>query len=234
MKTAKKMRLFVIIIFALFSTGGIMNFHKLTNFFGVNRVDTQEKIVALTYDDGPNPPYTNQLLDVLDRYKAKATFFAIGENIAKHPDIVKLTEKSGSELANHSYSHPDMLFKPDKFLKSEIEKTDSILQELGVKHTIHFRPPWGRRFIGLPYIIYQQNKKLIMWDIDSQDYFDEHTPSVIANRVIERIRPGAIVVMHDGGGDRSRTVIATEMIIKSLQPQGYEFKTVSELLAISD
>ena len=231
--TAKKSRLFVILIMALFTIWGMMNFNNLTNFFGVNRANTEDKIVALTYDDGPNPPYTNQLLDVLVRYNAKGTFFAIGQNIEKYPDVVRLMKQSGSELANHSYSHPDMLFKPNEFLQSEIEKTDSLLQQLGVQNTIHFRPPWGRRFIGLPLMISQMKKKLIMWDIDSQDYFDEHTPEVIANRVIEGIRPGAIVVMHDGGGNRSRTVVATEMIIKSLQPQGYQFKTVSELLASS-
>ncbi|MEG4213235.1 polysaccharide deacetylase family protein [Microcoleus sp. S13_B4] len=204
---------------------------KFYNYFGINRADTEVKVVALTYDDGPYPPYTNQLLDILDRYQVKATFFEIGRNIEKHPEIVKMIIAKGDELANHSYSHKDMMFKPRQFLLSEIEKTDKLLQEVGVKQdSISFRPPWGRRFVVLSYLVSQMHKKLIMWDVDSHDYEETLTAEDIANRVIHNVRSGSIVVMHDGGGDRSKTVAATEMIVKDLQSKGYEFKTVSELL----
>ncbi|MEG5052481.1 polysaccharide deacetylase family protein [Microcoleus sp. B13-B6] len=204
---------------------------KFHNYFGINRADTEVKVVALSYDDGPYPPYTNQLLDILDRYQIKATFFEIGRNIEKHPEIVKMIVARGDELANHSYSHKDMMFKPQEFLLSEIEKTDKLLQEVGVKQdSISFRPPWGRRFIVLSYLLSQMHKKLIMWDVDSHDYEKTLTAEDIANRVIKNVRSGSIVVMHDGGGDRSKTVAATEMIVKDLQSKGYEFKTVSELL----
>ncbi|MEG4175994.1 MULTISPECIES: polysaccharide deacetylase family protein [unclassified Microcoleus] len=204
---------------------------KFHNYFGINRADTEVKVVALSYDDGPYPPYTNQLLDILDRYQIKATFFEIGRNIEKHPEIVKMIVARGDELANHSYSHKDMMFKPRQVLLSEIEKTDQLLQEVGVKQdSISFRPPWGRRFIVLSYLLSQMHKKLIMWDVDSHDYEKTLTAEDIANRVIKNVRSGSIVVMHDGGGDRSKTVAATEMIVKDLQSKGYEFKTVSELL----
>ncbi|WP_242728577.1 polysaccharide deacetylase family protein [Microcoleus vaginatus] len=204
---------------------------KFHNYFGINRADTEVKVVALTYDDGPYPPYTNQLLDILDRYKVKATFFEIGRNIEKHPEIVKMIVARGDELANHSYSHKDMMFKPREVLLSEIEKTDKLLQEVGVKQdSISFRPPWGRRFVVLSYLLSQMHKQLIMWDVDSQDYEKTLTAEDIATRVIKNVRSGSIVVMHDGGGDRSKTVAATEMIVKDLQSKGYEFKTVSELL----
>ncbi|MEG4145865.1 polysaccharide deacetylase family protein [Microcoleus sp. Pol12B5] len=204
---------------------------KFHNYFGINRADTDVKVVALTYDDGPYPPYTNQLLDILDSYQVKATFFEIGRNIEKHPEIVKMIVARGDELANHSYSHKDMMFKPQEFLLSEIEKTDKLLQEVGVKQdSISFRPPWGRRFVVLSYLLSQMHKKLIMWDVDSHDYEKTLTAEDIANRVIDNVRSGSIVVMHDGGGDRSKTLAATEMIVKDLQSKGYEFKTVSELL----
>ncbi|MEG4082246.1 polysaccharide deacetylase family protein [Microcoleus sp. POL10_C6] len=204
---------------------------KFHNYFGINRADTDVKVVALTYDDGPYPPYTNQLLDILDRYQVKATFFEIGRNIEKHPEIVKMIFARGDELANHSYSHKDMMFKPQEVLLSEIEKTDKLLQEVEVKQdSISFRPPWGRRFVVLSYLLSQMHKKLIMWDVDSHDYEKTLTAEDIANRVIDNVRSGSIVVMHDGGGDRSKTVAATEMIVKDLQSKGYEFKTVSELL----
>ncbi|WP_373534961.1 polysaccharide deacetylase family protein [Microcoleus sp.] len=232
MRIGKKIQKFLLLTVAFFFAATVLinvtNFH---NYFGINRADTGEKVVALTYDDGPYPPYTNQLLDILDRYQVKATFFEIGRNIEKHPEIVKAIAARGDELANHSYSHKDMMFKPREYLLSEIEKTDKLLLELGVKQdSISFRPPWGRRFIGLSYLVSQMHKKLIMWDVDSQDYEKTHTVDDIANQVINNVRPGSIVVMHDGGGDRSKTVAATEIIVKTLQSKGYSFKTVSELL----
>ncbi|MEG3931128.1 MULTISPECIES: polysaccharide deacetylase family protein [unclassified Microcoleus] len=228
-KILQKFLLFTIALF--FAVSLLIKVTKFHNYFGINRADTEVKVVALSYDDGPYPPYTNQLLDILDRYQIKATFFEIGRNIEKHPEIVKMIVARGDELANHSYSHKDMMFKPQEFLLSEIEKTDKLLQEVGVKQdSISFRPPWGRRFIVLSYLLSQMHKKLIMWDVDSHDYEKTLTAEDIANRVIKNVRSGSIVVMHDGGGDRSKTVAATEMIVKDLQSKGYEFKTVSELL----
>lgn len=208
-----------------------MNLRKITNFFGINRVDTTEKLIALSYDDGPHPAYTRQIVNILERYQAKATFFVVGQNIEEYPEIVQMLIEKGNEIGNHSYSHLDMLLKANTFVWEEIEKTDELLHQLGVTETIHFRPPWGRRFIGICRSVYEMQKKIIMWDIDSQDYIDEHTSKIIADRVIESARPGAIVVMHDGGGDRSRTVIATEIIIDNLSKKGYTFCTVSELLS---
>ncbi|MCU0515576.1 MAG: polysaccharide deacetylase family protein [Oscillatoria sp. Prado101] len=204
---------------------------KIQEFFGINRAHTQQKIVALSYDDGPNPPYTNQLLDVLARDKIKATFYEIGLNIEKHPDIVRLIVAKGNELANHSYSHQSMVFRSPEFYRAEIEKTDSLLRELNVTQDISFRPPWGRRLLLLPYILSRMGKKLVLWDVDSEDYVKELSAEGIANRVTQQVRPGSIVLLHDGGGDRSRTVAATKIIIKSLKSKGYEFLTVSQLLS---
>lgn len=232
MRIGKNLQKFLLFTIALFFAATLLiKVTKFHNVFGINRADTQDKVVALTYDDGPYPPYTNQLLDILYRYGAKATFFEIGRNIEKHPEIVPMIIAAGNELANHSYSHKDMMFKPREYLLSEIEKTDKLLQEFGVKQdSISFRPPWGRRFVVLSYLLSQMHKKLIMWDVDSQDYEKTHTAEDIANQVIDNVRTGSIVVMHDGGGDRSKTVAATEIIVKTLQSKGYEFKTVSELL----
>jgi peptidoglycan/xylan/chitin deacetylase (PgdA/CDA1 family) len=232
MRKLRKSRVFFLLI-AVLAFVLLVNLTAIQEFLGINRANTQEKVIALTYDDGPYPPYTDRILEVLDRYQAKGTFFAIGKQIEKHPNLVRLMLQKGEEMANHSYSHQDMLFKSNRFLKEEIEKTDRLLRQQGVTQEIDFRPPWGRRFIGLLTLVAQKHKKLIMWDIDSQDYKDELSAEAIANRVIDRARPGAIVVMHDGGGDRSRTAIATEIILKNLQAKGYTFPTVSELLSQS-
>jgi peptidoglycan/xylan/chitin deacetylase (PgdA/CDA1 family) len=232
MRIGKLLPKFLLFTLALFlAVSLLIKVTKFHNYFGINRADTEVKVVALTYDDGPSSPYTNQLLDILDRYQVKATFFEIGRNIEKHPEMVPMIVARGHELANHSYSHTDMMFKPREFLLSEIEKTDKLLQELGVKQdSISFRPPFGRRFVVLSYLLFQMHKKLIMWDVNSLDYEKTLTAEDIANRVIDNVRSGSIVLMHDSGGDRSKTLAATQAIVKNLQSKGYAFKTVSELL----
>ena len=228
-KFLPKFLLFTIALF--FAVSLLIKVTKFHNPFGINRADMEVKVVALTYDDGPSYPYTNQLLNILDRYQVKATFFEIGRSIEKHPEIVPMIVARGHELANHSYSHTDMMFKPREFLLSEIEKTDQLLQELGVKQdSISFRPPFGRRSVVLSYLLSQMHKKLIMWDVNSLDYEKALTAEDIANRVIDNVRSGSIVLMHDSGGDRSKTLAATQAIVKTLQSKGYAFKTVSELL----
>ncbi len=227
-KILQKFLLFTLALF--FAVSLLIKVTKFHNYFGIKGADTEVKVVALTYDDGPSPS-TNQLLDILDRYQVKATFFEIGRHIEKHPEIVPMIVARGHELANHSYSHTNMMFKPREFLLSEIEKTDKLLQEVGVKQdSISFRPPFGRRFVVLSYLLSQMQKKMIMWDVNSLDYENTLTAEDIANRVIDNVRSGSIVLMHEGGGAQSKTLVATQAIIKTLQSKGYAFKTVSELL----
>jgi len=106
-KFLQKFLLFTIALF--FAVSLLIKVTNFPNYFGLNRADTEVKVVALTYDDGPSSPYTNQLLDILDRYQVKATFFEIGRKIEKHPEIVPMIVARGHELGNHSYSHTDMM-----------------------------------------------------------------------------------------------------------------------------
>jgi peptidoglycan-N-acetylglucosamine deacetylase len=201
------------------------------------KINTQELVVALTYDDGPSPTYTNQLIDLLNRLEAKATFFVIGQNIETHPETVKKIIDSGHEIGNHSYSHQKLIWKTPAFVRSEIDKTDELLRQLGVKQEILFRAPFGYKRFTLPYILKQMHKKNIMWNVDPKDY-QETNPEVIAQRVLEKVQPGAIILMHDGGSDsqnetlsdRTATIAATEIVIHKLQAQGYKFLTVSQML----
>lgn len=195
----------------------------------VNHVDTNEKVVALTYDDGPNPPYTNQLIDILERNQIKATFFVIGQNLEKYPETAQLLLLKGHELGNHSYSHKRMVFKNHSFVKSEIEKTDQLIHQLGVTQEIHFRAPYGRKLLILPYVLAHLGKKNILWDVNPKDYQATNSEA-IENYVVEHTNPGSIIILHDGGGERSQTVAATARLIAKLQAKGYTFKTVSELI----
>jgi peptidoglycan/xylan/chitin deacetylase (PgdA/CDA1 family) len=122
-----------------------------------------------------------------------------------------------------------MVFKSPSFIRAEIEKTDALLRKLGVKQEIHFRAPYGRKLLVLPYILAKLGKKNILWTVDPKD-FEESNPETIKNYVLEKVNPGSIILMHDGVGNRSQTIAATEMVIKGLQKKGYTFKTVSELI----
>lgn len=197
----------------------------------VNRVNTNEKVVALTYDDGPNPPYTNQLLEVLDDLKVKATFFLIGRNIEEHPQMSRAILEGGHELGNHSYSHEELLFRPKSFVNSEIEKTDQLLRELGVVGNIHFRAPFGYKGFVLPWLLSKLNKKHILWNVDPRDYLAK-TPEEVVEMAQSQMRPGSIILLHDGGGERQLTVHATKSLIQTLRAEGYRFATVSELIQL--
>jgi peptidoglycan-N-acetylglucosamine deacetylase len=198
------------------------------------RVKTNEKFIALTYDDGPNPPNTDRLLDVLAQYQVKATFFVLGKQVELYPEVIQRTISLGHELGNHSYSHPKMVWKKPAFIHSEIVKTDRLLRELGVKGEIHFRPPFGMKFLILPYILTRLKKTSILWNLDSTDYKLAESTAIVDN-IMKQIVPGSIVLLHDAlddrKGDRSATILATRMLIEELKSQGYKFKTISELLA---
>jgi peptidoglycan-N-acetylglucosamine deacetylase len=201
----------------------------------VDRVNTSEKTIALTYDDGPNPPYTHELLDVLSRHQVKATFCVLGKQVEQYPETLKSIVAEGHEVVNHSYSHPQMIWKSPAFIRSEIQKTDRLLHELGVKGDINFRPPFGMKFLLLPYVLNRLKKVSVLWNIDAKD-FQTSNPHTIVDTVLSQVVPGSIVLLHDAlddlKGDRSGTILATEILIEKLRSQGYQFKTVTELLAL--
>lgn len=197
----------------------------------VTQVKTDEKVVAITYDDGPNPPYTNQLLEVLDDLKIKATFFLIGRNVESYPDTSRAILDGGHELGNHSYSHEELLFRSKSFVNLEIEKTDQLLRQVGAVGKIHFRAPFGYKGIVLPWLLSKLEKKHILWNVDPRDYMAE-TPEDVVKLAKKRTRPGSIILMHDGGGDRDLTVAATRSLVQTLRAEGYRFATVSELMQL--
>ncbi|MEL7508170.1 MAG: polysaccharide deacetylase family protein [Cyanobacteria bacterium J06554_1] len=197
----------------------------------ISCVDTNEKVLALTYDDGPNPPYTDNLLDVLREFNAKATFFAIGKNIEDNLETTRRMIAEGHELGNHSYSHKKLVNLSFETVRSEIQKTDDILSNLGVHSNIHFRAPYGLKRIKLPWELARKQKANILWNVDPKDY-ETADPDKIADSIIRNVEPGSIILLHDGGGDRSQTVAATKTVLQKLQREGYQFKTVSQLMAL--
>ena len=130
---------------------------------------THEKVVALTFDDGPEEPYTRELLGVLEHHQVKATFFFVGKKIEKYPDLTRLVYAQGHELGNHSYSHPHLIFKTFSFIREQILKTDELLRQIVPSdQEIPFRSPYGQKFIGVPYVLRRLKKRNVLFDFFSQ------------------------------------------------------------------
>lgn len=191
-----------------------------------------QKVIALTFDDGPWPESTKQVLDILKKENIKATFFEIGQNLKRNPDLAKRLVAEGHVLGNHTWHHWYHYLNPQA-AAFEIESTSNLIyQTTGVKTNL-FRPPGGILRNGV--YDYAKNKKyaVIMWSADSVDYSRPPVPRLIHN-IMKESKPGGIVLMHDGGGNRSHTVEALPQIISTFRKQGYRFVTIPELLELQD
>lgn len=187
-------------------------------------VHTNQKVVALTFDDGPDPIFTEPILNLLEQKHAKATFFVIGNNAHQNPSLLRRMVKEGDEIGNHSYTHNYNQIK----MIEEIKKTNKVVYDATGVHTHFYRPPGG--FASKSQIAAIKNKGYIvtLWNVDSKDWREPGVDRII-NNVLNKISPGAIVLFHDGGGARNQTVQALGRIIDVLRADGYHFVTLSEL-----
>ena len=195
------------------------------------RVETPEKVVALTFDDGPKPGQTEAILDILKRHEVKASFFMVGKKIERHRELAARVLAEGHQLGNHSYSHRRLIFKSPSYIQEEIDKTDALLRGLGVEGEILFRAPFGKKLVVLPWLLSQGGRKHITFDVVPGDDATQDV-ELLTSRVMESVRPGSIILFHDGGQDKPGTIQTTDLVIGRLREQGYRFVTVSELLAL--
>ena len=221
----------VIILFVLV-TWRLAN-SRTFQLFGeiVPRVETSQRVVALTFDDGPTPEAVDQLLSILRERNVKATFFLIGGALEEHPELGRRIAQEGHELGNHSYSHERMIFKTPSFIREEIERTDQLIRNTGYQGPIQFRPPYGKKLVLLPYYLSKTHRKSIMWDIepDSNPDLAKDANKIVAH-VLSQARPGPIIILHVMYKSGAPSLSAVPGIIDGLRQKGYEFKTVSELL----
>jgi peptidoglycan/xylan/chitin deacetylase (PgdA/CDA1 family) len=230
----KKTAIIVIIILVLLPLigSGVLRLSnsRTFQFFGriVSRVDTQEMVVALTFDDGPSE-HTDEILSVLSSEGVKATFFLNGAQIEKSPDLARKIASAGHEIGNHTYSHKRMIFKSWGFIKGEIETTDELIREAGYTGEIHFRPPNGKKLILLPYYLSRNNRLTVMWNLEPNSIPGINSDGAeIARYVIDNAAPGSIILLHPMYDKHSRDALRD--IITGLKDKGYEFKTVSEMM----
>ncbi len=187
-----------------------------------------KKIIALTFDDGPWKNSTRQTLDILKKNNIKATFFVVGQALKNNPQLGKQIITEGHAIANHTWHHWYHFMNPQA-AAFEIDKTTELIYQVtGVKTNL-FRPPGGHLSNGLVSHARNQKYATLMWSADSRD-FQQPAPATLVNNVIKNAGPGGIILLHDGGGDRTRTIQALPQIIAKLKQQGYSFVTIPELL----
>ncbi|NES99279.1 MAG: polysaccharide deacetylase family protein [Sphaerospermopsis sp. SIO1G2] len=191
-----------------------------------------QKVISLTFDDGPWPKTTIAILDILKLNNIKATFFWLGTSLNKNPEIAQEVVKAGHAIGNHTWSHPTQPINPVT-AKQEIECTAQLIYNTTGVKTFLFRPAGGRLNNGLAAYAKTQKYAIFKWSINSSDY-SLSNPKFIVDNVLKEVKPGAIVLLHDGMGDRTTTVQALPDMIKELKQQGYRFVTLPELLEIAN
>lgn len=209
-----------ICIFTLTSSGKDVIFQATIN---------DKKQIALTFDDGPHPYRTPQILDILEKYDIKATFFLIGKNVEYYPDVVSREISLGHEIGNHTYSHAQLSKLTEDKINEELSAFENALSKVSDYHASIIRPPCGCYSEALCTAANESNYKIILWSIDTKDW--AHTPvDKIVENILTKVKSGDIILMHDYIAGDSPTPKVLEIIIPRLLDEGYEFVTVSELI----
>ena len=191
--------------------------------------NTNEKIVALTFDDGPHPYKTDKILDVLKKYGVKATFFVIGENVEQCPDILKRISNEGHEIGNHTYDHKSIYKLQSDTLLDSVRKCEESIYRITGKKPILFRPPEGYLNDAIALSMYHAGYDVILWRVDTYDW-KGRSATDIYKTVLNSAKCGDIILMHDYVSRSSHTAEALDMIIPALIDKGYKFVTVSQLI----
>ena len=185
--------------------------------------------IAMTFDDGPSEKLTPELLDILKEHHMHVTFFVIGQNAARAPEILQRAVREGHEIANHSWSHPAFGKMSDAAVRHEIQKTDDAIREAIGHSPVLLRPPYGSITARQKQWIHQEfGYRIILWDVDPLDW-KRPGPSVVTRRIVSETRPGSIILAHD---IHPGTIKAMPETFDQLQAKGFKFVTVSELIAM--
>ena len=185
--------------------------------------------IALTFDDGPSPGYTNTILAILERYHIHATFFMLGVWVQRYPDLARAVFADGDVIGDHTWGHPDLTKLGNDQINQQLANTRDIIQQTTGARAALFRPPYGaytRRVLDLAAAL---QFSTIVWSVDPRDWSRPGTDAIMS-RVLNATQNGSIILLHDGGGDRSQTVAALPTIIEQLQQRGFTFVTIPQLL----
>jgi len=185
-----------------------------------------DKIVALTFDDGPSPKTTPKILSILKQYGAKATFFVVGENAEKQASLMQDITNDGHEVGNHSFSHPMLARASADRIKHELESTNQIIQNTTGSLPVWFRPPYGSTNKKVEQIAADMGLKTILWTDDPRDWSRHATKESIEKKVLNGMKPGSVVLLHD---NHNATIEALPALLETMKERGYRFVSVNEL-----
>jgi peptidoglycan/xylan/chitin deacetylase (PgdA/CDA1 family) len=190
--------------------------------------------LALTFDDGPNDPWTPRLLDVLDRHRTRATFFLIGRYVAQRPDIAREISSAGHVIGNHTYDHPNLIFVRRSEVESQVRRCAEVLQQTVGTHSSLFRPPYGGRTPQALRAVRRCGLVPVLWSVSGRDW-EAKSAAEIENKVMGSVEGGDVILLHDGGHrylgvDRSFTVSAVDELIGRCREEGFTFVTVPEMM----
>lgn len=221
---------YFVLIIAWFLVMILGSFSLSWNFYMeafTSKKDLKNKNIAITFDDGPNPKFTLEVVNKLKQYNAKATFFCIGQNIEKYPEILKTIAEHGHEIGNHSFSHNVMIdFNSIENWLEEIKQTDNSIQKVIGKKTALFRPPFGVTTPKLAKALIVTGHHVIGWNIRSYDTIIKNPERIVKN-ITKQIQPGAVILLHD---KQSNVLVVLEHLLQFLQKQNYQSVTINELL----
>lgn len=205
----------------------IPTYIKYVFFNQVWKIPNNEKKIYLTFDDGPIPEVTPWVLEQLNRYEIKATFFCIGDNIRKYPEVFDLIIKNGHQVANHSFNHiKGWETRTTNYIKNVIDAEEIIEKYCDTSKKL-FRPPYGKIKPIQSYRLRKLKYKIIMWDVLSLDYNKENLPEQCVNNVLENVSSGSIIVFHDSLKASKNLYESLPIVIESLKKEGYIFEVLS-------
>ncbi len=197
-------------------------------------LDPGSRLLALTYDDGPNDPYTCRLLEVLERHGAKATFFLIGRFVEQKPEIARAIVEARHAIGSHTWDHPNLIFASTSEVRRQLQRTQLIIRDATGVDVHLFRPPFGGRRPATLRIARAMGLEPIMWNVSCYDWKPISVDDIV--RHAERqMRGGNVILLHDGGHgrmgvDRSRSIAASDRILTHYKAEGYEFVTIPEMM----
>ena len=207
-----------------------------SQLYGENFSGIQEgaKVLALSYDDGPNDPWTGKLLEVLARHQVAATFFMVGRYVRERPEIARAVFDAGHAVGNHCFNHPNLIFAGAARLRQELDETSKAIEEATGERPFLFRPPFGGRRPGTFKIVEERKMFPVMWRVTCFDWSAKSHEEILKH-ARRQIAGGEVVLLHDGGHlrmgeDRSATVRATDELIREYKDRGFVFATVPEMM----
>ena len=199
----------------------------------VSHGETADRVVALTFDDGPSSAYVDEVLADLERYDAKGTFFVIGETARKDPAALRKLLAAGEQIGNHSYTHRRLVGVSVDAVAAEVERADEVIRAAGYRGEILFRPPYCKKLVSEPYYLATHDRTSVTWDLEPDSMGAlAGDAGAMTDQVVGNVHPGSIILLHPWSREGEATRAALPLILQALAAKGYRFVTVSELLAL--